>query len=221
MGGKILILFLVLITSGLWATNELLDNNINKKYKKILNSLKSDKVEVIVEGVVTNVDIIKEKIIPTKALEGKNIEIISKVTFRVLENYKKNVKKEVNVYIKGGLYYKNGKQVYRFVSNEAHSLLENGDHILMGLRRYRDGYTHVFAKTLQLPYSENLIDNIEKQKKEHKLRKLYIKNKNYTSIDEDKIKKRYKKNAKEKKAIIKILKKKLKTNFRKMGVINE
>ncbi len=215
------IIIMLLLTSTLILAQDNYSDNVNLKVKEIIEKLKSNKTEAIVEGVVIDVKTLKENILLGENATSKSINIISKIKFKVLKSYKKGVKKEIYVYIPGGLYLKDGKMRYHYVSEGAHPLLELGDHILMGLRKYRDGYTHVFGQLLQIPYDNQIIEDIQRQKTEQKLRKLYSKNMNYSNEEEEKILNQNKKITNEKKIIIKVLKKSLDELFKKREVYNE
>jgi hypothetical protein len=227
---KILMIFLVLLANSLWS-NESLSDVIDVESSKIIEKFNDENVDAIVVGKVINVSVEVNKRRPEKELSINNIFSITTVEFEVKESYKQNtIENIINVVIPGGRFIFDDK-VYIYASkSNANPLLDEGDIVLMGLKKLENGnYKHVFGKELQIPFSDNLIDDIENQTKEHKLKKLkklkekqiennsvIINTPNENEILENSLKESIKR-----KSLIKEITKKLNLSFSKSEVINE
>jgi len=212
MSKKIIILLIILVSTSLFSVDSA---KLNIKINKIMKKFKSNKVDLIVVGEVISLS--------SKLKKGMTIPV-TKVKFRVINAYKSSiVKAEITVRIKGGRYIaNNGKEYVKFSKKEAYPLLDSGDIILMGLKKLNNGdYKHVFRNKLQIPFSNELIEQINDDTKEHKLRKLYLKtsiSSNRISNKENKIIERFDSKKENEKYIINKLKKKINNNFEESEV---
>ena len=129
--------------------NLTIENDVNKKIEQFQN----DNVENIVIGKVTNVEVNLYKRKPNSELSEKNVVAITKVTFKVQKAYKSGlISKKIIVRIPGGKFIFNSKQYASVSRDTAHPLLDEGDIILMGLKKENEYYKHTDGRF----FNENL-----------------------------------------------------------------
>lgn len=177
---KLLMILIMFLSVNLFA-NKLLSNK--KDEKKMFEAFK--KTEMIVEGEVIGIETVIFKYYPetdeisliTNETQlndstGK-IQIKTKLTIKVKENFKGNSNNTIEVWIDGGKFEKNGKQAVQFTSTDAYPLLDIGDVMIMGLNKndelsysehrsdFTNGYYFYEGDLLQIPSSKKMIDEVE------------------------------------------------------------
>jgi hypothetical protein len=180
MGNKIILLLIILSTVNLWGKNPF----INWTENEVLNI--SEKVDLLVEGEVINVDtyyynMFTKEILYSNEVTKENIGklmLFTKVNIKILINFKnKNELKNkfISVWIEGGKFYLDDRLRHQNTTTSAYPFLDEGDIMIMGLNKnsYNTNYlTDKFEESisdyhfeneyiLQIPSSENMIKEVE------------------------------------------------------------
>ena len=151
----------------------------SEEFAKKLEMLHDDEnVNVIVDAEVIDMETVVEpmKVLanPDKPSARMNLAVYQLITFKVKEAYKSDepINEYIQIAIEGGKYFHNGKEYYRTSTEGGYAFVDIGDNMLMGLKKKDESYFLYYGRKLQLPSKENIINDIERQKKEKAKQKL-------------------------------------------------